>query len=98
MLENWPAELPNNLVNRLDCAISCMTPGEYLTHREAELQELAVEIYQERLALGVAREQARKDLPLPKYTETQWQCELDNFLNTVKPHLAFSTISAKLRS
>ncbi|MHB8931707.1 MAG: FAD-dependent thymidylate synthase, partial [Melioribacteraceae bacterium] len=46
-----------------------------------ELQQFAREIYQERLQLGVAREQARKDLPLSTYTEAYWKIDLHNLLN-----------------
>ena len=55
--------------------------GSKLTEREKELQEFAREIYQERLQLGVAREQARKDLPLSTYTEAYWKIDLHNLLN-----------------
>jgi len=55
--------------------------GGMLTEREAQLQQLAREIYQERLQLGVAREQARKDLPLSTYTEAYWKIDLNNLLN-----------------
>ena len=55
--------------------------GEELTRRESELQQLAREIYQERIQLGVAREQARKDLPLSTYTEAYWKIDLHNLLN-----------------
>jgi len=55
--------------------------GSKLTTREAELQQFAREIYQERLQLGVAREQARKDLPLSTYTEAYWKVDLQNLLN-----------------
>jgi len=54
---------------------------ELLTIREAELQRLAQDVYQERLALGVAREQARKDLPLSTYTEAYWKVDLHNLLH-----------------
>lgn len=56
-------------------------PGEYLSDREAELQALAMEVYQERLAMGVAREQARKDLPLSNYTEAYWEIDLHNLFH-----------------
>ncbi len=56
------------------------SPGDYLTSRERELHELSREVYQERLAFGVAREQARKDLPLSTYTEAYWKCDLRNLL------------------
>jgi thymidylate synthase (FAD) len=55
--------------------------GEHLTKRETEIQNLANEIYQERLNLGVAREQARKDLPLATYTEAYWKIDLHNLLH-----------------
>lgn len=57
-----------------------MAPGEYLTAREAELHRAARTIYNERLDLGVAREQARKDLPLSTYTEAYWTSDLKNLL------------------
>ncbi len=55
--------------------------GIKLSEREEELQQFAREIYQERLQLGVAREQARKDLPLSTYTEAYWKIDLHNLLN-----------------
>lgn len=55
--------------------------GEELTRRETELQELAREIYNERLEQGIAREQARKDLPLATYTEAYWKVDLHNLLH-----------------
>ena len=38
-------------------------------------------IYQKRLEQGVAREQARKDLPLSTYTEAYWKIDLHNLLH-----------------
>lgn len=55
--------------------------GELLTRRESELLEFSRRVYQERLALGVAREQARKDLPLSTYTEAYWKIDLHNLLH-----------------
>ncbi len=55
--------------------------GEKLTAAERELQELTRRVYQERLDLGVAREQARKDLPLSTYTEAYWKVDLHNLLH-----------------
>lgn len=56
-------------------------PGLYLTDREDELHQLSREIYEERLKFGVAREQARKDLPLSTYTEAYWTIDLHNLLH-----------------
>lgn len=58
--------------------------GESLTTREADLHRLSREVYDERLELGVAREQARKDLPLSTYTEAYWKTNLHNLLHFLK--------------
>lgn len=58
-----------------------LAEGSKLSQRESELQNFAREIYQERLELGVAREQARKDLPLSTYTEAYWKIDLHNLLH-----------------
>ena len=55
--------------------------GQYLTRREKELQEAGREVYDERLSKGVAREQARKDLPLSTYTEAYWKIDLHNLFH-----------------
>ncbi|MEJ7837281.1 MAG: FAD-dependent thymidylate synthase [Thermomicrobiales bacterium] len=57
------------------------TVGEHLTTREREFQDLGWSIYQERIDAGVAREQARKDLPLSTYTEAYWKVNLHNLLH-----------------
>ncbi len=55
--------------------------GAELTAAETELQRLSRQIYQRRLELGVAREQARKDLPLSTYTEAYWKIDLHNLFH-----------------
>lgn len=57
------------------------TPGEFLTWLESFHQDSATDVYQIRLELGVAKEQARKDLPLSTYTESYWKCDLRNLLH-----------------
>ena len=52
-----------------------------LTEKEAEFHDRATELYQYRLGCGIAREQARKDLPLSTYTEAYWKCDLRNLLH-----------------
>lgn len=56
-------------------------PGEFLSSEERELQALARSVYQTRLSMGIAREQARKDLPLSTYTEAYWKVDLHNLLH-----------------
>ena len=55
--------------------------GLRLTEEERALQRQARDIYEARLAAGVAREQARKDLPLSTYTEAYWKIDLQNLLH-----------------
>src|SRR5690606_29577950 len=49
--------------------------GIFLSRREEELLSMSQEIYHNRLKCGVAREQARKDLPVSSYT--QMVCKVD---------------------
>lgn len=62
--------------------------GKELSAAEAELQTHARSVYQRRLELGVAREQARKDLPLSTYTEAYWKIDLHNLLHFLELRLA----------
>ena len=55
--------------------------GGVLSVQEAKLQGMARRVYQERIEAGVAREQARKDLPLSTYTEAYWKIDLHNLLH-----------------
>jgi thymidylate synthase (FAD) len=55
--------------------------GERFTARETELQNLSRAIYTERIEAGIAREQARKELPLSTYTEAYWKIDLHNLLH-----------------
>lgn len=55
--------------------------GYELSKQEAELHTLTRDVYQKRIDAGVAREQARKDLPLSTYTEAYWKIDLHNLLH-----------------
>jgi thymidylate synthase (FAD) len=55
--------------------------GKIFSAREHELHELARAVYNERIEAGLAREQARKDLPLSTYTEAYWKTNLHNLLH-----------------
>lgn len=57
------------------------SPGHYLTKHLEEFQYHARQVYRDRLLLGVAREQARQDLPLSTYTEAYWAIDLHNLLH-----------------
>jgi thymidylate synthase (FAD) len=55
--------------------------GRRLSEEESALQRQVRDIYEARLAAGVAREQARKDLLLSTYTEAYWKIDLHNLLH-----------------
>lgn len=55
--------------------------GTELTATENELHHFSKQVYEKRLECGVAREQARKDLPLSSYTEAYWKIDLHNLLH-----------------
>lgn len=61
--------------------------GKYLTARENTHLKDMYDAYQERLEHGVAREQARKDLPLSTYTEAYWKMDLHNLLHFLRLRL-----------
>jgi thymidylate synthase (FAD) len=62
----------------------CPTPGEYFSKREDKFHQDARELYEERIAAGIAKEQARKDLPLSTYTRAYWKCDLHNIFNFLR--------------
>jgi thymidylate synthase (FAD) len=55
--------------------------GDTLSDQESALQREMRRVYEARLNAGVAREQARKDLPLSTYTESYWKIDLHNLLH-----------------
>lgn len=55
--------------------------GNYLSSHEKDIHLLAEDVYNVRLKSGVAREQARKDLPLSTYTEAYWKIDLHNMFH-----------------
>jgi len=58
-----------------------VTPGRYLSHMEMLQHHCSQSTYEERLKFGVAKEVARKDLPLSTYTEAYWKTNLHNLLH-----------------
>lgn len=55
--------------------------GKELSRRENAFLHDARKVYDMRLEAGVAREQARKDLPLSTYTEVYWKIDLHNLFH-----------------
>jgi thymidylate synthase (FAD) len=62
--------------------------GNLLSQKEEIIHKRIREIYEERINYGVAREQARKDLPLSTYTEAYWKIDLHNLFHFLDLRLA----------
>jgi len=77
--EEWRSQAASNRQGSGDL----LSPeiGKQLSEAEAKLLAETRRVYDERLAAGVAREQARKDLPLSTYTEAYWKIDLHNLLH-----------------
>ena len=76
-LIEWPEWVPEKKAS----GHRYRTPGQWLTEKEAALHKQSKEVYQERLKLGIARELARKDLPLSSYTQAYWKINLHNLFH-----------------
>jgi thymidylate synthase (FAD) len=75
----WRTQAANNRqgsAGMLDAA-----QGGELTASETDFQRAARALYEQRISQGIAREQARKDLPLSTYTEAYWKVDLHNLLH-----------------
>jgi thymidylate synthase (FAD) len=81
--ETAPTEWRSQAASNKQGSGACLEKkiGQTLSRREKELHRLSKAVYQERLKAGVAREQARKDLPLSTYTEAFWKIDLHNILH-----------------
>lgn len=55
--------------------------GTILSEKEELLHRNIRDLYEERINFNVAREQARKDLPLSTYTEAYWKIDLHNLFH-----------------
>lgn len=64
--------------------IGPLTPGAYLSYLEKNDTEQVRHSYERGLALGVAREQARKNLTLSTYTRAFWKSNLHNLFHFLK--------------
>jgi thymidylate synthase (FAD) len=61
--------------------------GARFTLDEQDLHTHLDKVYKSRIAAGIAREQARKDLPLSTYTEAYWKIDLHNLLHFLELRL-----------
>jgi thymidylate synthase (FAD) len=58
--------------------------GNILSQEESLFHVAARKLYELRLKFGIAKEQARKDLPLSTYTRAYWKCDLHNIFNFLR--------------
>jgi len=75
----WRTQATNN--RQGSAGLVAEEQGARLTQAETDLQNSARRVYEERLSAGIAREQARKDLPLSTYTEAYWKVDLHNLFH-----------------
>ncbi len=61
--------------------------GSEFSIKEKAFHEIATNLYKERIDAGIAKEQARKDLPLSTYTESYWKMDLHNLFHFLKLRL-----------
>lgn len=83
--DNW--RLQSN-VNKQGSG-ECLSPedGIKFSRQESMLNLFTKQVYKDRLKQGIAREQARKDLPLSTYTEAYWKVDLHNLLHFLRLRL-----------
>jgi len=80
-----PEEAMNLLFNLDEYQEGSRTPaGHVLSNEESIFHKMANKLYQLRLKFGIAKEQARKDLPLSTYTRAYWKCDLHNIFNFLR--------------
>jgi len=83
-LTEWPKDYFDEWNPQDNDIIAHKSPGHRLSEQEKDFHEAARAVYQERLDYGVAKEQARKDLPLSTYTRAYWKCDLHNIFNFLR--------------
>jgi thymidylate synthase (FAD) len=83
--EAWRAQSTTNRQGSGDFIDS--STGRRLSEEETQLHKMSREVYERRLGAGIAREQARKDLPLSTYTEAYWKVDLHNLLHFLRLRL-----------
>jgi len=79
----WRKQSLNNKQGSSSLPIDA-SEAEKLTQAEFDLHCMARVVYDERLAAGVAREQARKDLPLSTFTRAVWKMDLHNLFHFLR--------------
>jgi thymidylate synthase (FAD) len=80
-----PQEAMDLIFNMDEYMEGSKTPAQHvLSNEERIFHKLARKLYELRLRFGIAKEQARKDLPLSTYTRAYWKCDLHNIFNFLR--------------
>jgi len=90
--EEWRLQATNNKQGSsgfLEASWDGEGNGDFITGKELSADEREFHgqsryLYNRRLSAGIAKEQARKDLPLSTYTEAYWKCDLHNIFNFLR--------------
>ena len=77
--DEWRLQSTDNKQGSLGFADTAV--GKELTDSETAFHDACRKEYENRLEKGIAREQARKDLPLSTYTEAYWKIDLHNLIH-----------------
>ena len=77
--EKWRKQSSNNKMGSGE--LFGPAEGKELSIEERQFLNQARSLYESRVAKGMAREQARKDLPLSTYTEAYWKIDLHNLFH-----------------
>ncbi len=83
--ENWRLQSPDN--KQGSSGFLNAELGNKFSEEEKEFHKIASDVYKKRIDAGIAKEQARKDLPLSTYTEAYWKIDLHNLLHFLKLRL-----------
>ena len=92
VLTEWPKQYSEEFENLTLQSFNAPTfesgPGAWLSYRQQGLHNQMQEVYEERLKLGIAREQARVDIPDCTYSTLCIKTDLRNLLHFLQLRLA----------
>ena len=83
--ENW--RLQSNINKQGSEGRLSDSAGRLVSHQQNLLHTQIRKLYQDKLKIGISREQARDDLPLGTYTRAYWKINLHNLFHFLKLRL-----------
>lgn len=82
-IEDWRVQSKDRRQGSQSGAFIDPETSELLSTDQEQLHEILIKSYKERIQAGVAKEQARSDLPLSTMTEVYWKADLHNLLHMI---------------